>query len=123
MNLQIQRTLVFETSAIPGYATSALGVADRKGLPAGEAAKWTAYLPVFVQGEAAGLRVLVEFRPRRQPDRAVELAAGATVGDLLRAVGESADHTLAVRGQTPVTEAEPLRDGESILLLSAFSGG
>lgn len=72
---------------------------------------------------AGFVRVQVEFRPRRQADRAVELASGSTVGDLLRAVGESADHTLAVRGETPVPEAEPLRDGESILLLSAFSGG
>jgi sulfur carrier protein ThiS len=69
------------------------------------------------------MRVLVEFRPRRQPDRAVDLPAGATVGQLLAAVGESADHTLAVRGETPVPESEPLREGESILLLSAFSGG
>jgi sulfur carrier protein ThiS len=84
--------------------------------PGGEAAKWSGYLPVFV-------RILVEFRPRRQPDRAVDLPAGATVGDLLRSVGESADHNLAVRGETPVPEAEALREGESILLLSAFSGG
>ena len=69
------------------------------------------------------MKVALEFRPRRQPDRTVELPAGSTVGDLLRAVGESADHTLAVRGETPVPEAEPLEDGESILLLSAFSGG
>jgi sulfur carrier protein ThiS len=69
------------------------------------------------------VRVQVEFRPRRKPDRAVELPAGATVGDLLEAVGEPRDHTLAVRGGSPVAEAEPLRDGEAILLLSAFSGG
>lgn len=69
------------------------------------------------------VRVSVEFRPRRQADRGVELPAGATVADLLRAVGASADHTLAVRGETPVPEGEPLRDGEAILLLSAFSGG
>lgn len=102
-------------------------VADRKEEPSvGEAAKWRGYLPLFVRGSGMGhpgLTVQVEFRPRRKPDRAVELAAGATVGDLLRAVGESADHTLAVRGDVPVTEGEPLRDGESILLLSAFSGG
>jgi sulfur carrier protein ThiS len=69
------------------------------------------------------VRVLVEFRPRRRPGRAVDLPAGATVGDLLAAVGEPRDHTLAVRGETPVAEAEALLDGESILLLSAFSGG
>jgi sulfur carrier protein ThiS len=95
--------------------------------PGGEAAKWTGYLPLFVPSEGnavvTGVRVHVEFRPRRKPDRAVDLAAGATVGDLLRAVGEPADHTLAVRGDTPVSEGEALRNGESILLLSAFSGG
>jgi sulfur carrier protein ThiS len=81
------------------------------------------FVPTSTVPSPAGLTVRVEFRPRRQADRAVALAAGATVGDLLRAVGESADHTLAVRGETPVPEAERLRDGESILLLSAFSGG
>lgn len=67
--------------------------------------------------------VRVLFRPRRKADAQVELPAGATVGDLLAAVGEGADSTLAVRGSTPVPEAEPLREGEEILLLSAFSGG
>ena len=87
------------------------------GGPGGEAAKWTGYLPLFVP------RVRVEFRPRRAADRDVELPAGATVGDLLRAVGQPADHTLVVRGSTPVTEGELLADGEQLLLLSAFSGG
>ncbi len=72
--------------------------------------------PGFVQ-----VRVL--FRPRRQGDAAVTLPAGSTVGDLLIAVHQSPDSTLAVRGATPVAEAEPLVDGEEILLLSAFSGG
>lgn len=89
---------------------------DRRRAPVGEAPKWGGYLGVTV-------RVQVEFRPRRKPARAVELPAGATVGDLLEAVGESRDHTLAVRGDVPVAEREPLREGESILLLSAFSGG
>ena len=42
--------------------------------------------------------VRVLFRPRRKADVQVQLAAGATVGDLLLAVGEGADSTLAVRG-------------------------
>lgn len=69
------------------------------------------------------MHVRALFRPRRKADATVPLPAGATVGDLLRAVGEGADSTLAVRGSTPVPEAEPLVDGEEILLLSAFSGG
>ena len=89
------------------------GAARRAG---GDAAKWRSYLRVSV-------RIRVLFRPRRKADADVELPAGATVGDLLRAVGEGRDATLAVRGSTPIVEAEPLRDGEEILLLSAFSGG
>lgn len=69
------------------------------------------------------MRVHVAFRPRRQPDRALELPAGATVADVLAAAGEPADATLVIRGEAPVTEGEPVRDGETLLLLSAFSGG
>ncbi|MEA3189504.1 MAG: hypothetical protein QOD77_86 [Thermoplasmata archaeon] len=69
------------------------------------------------------LQVTVSFRPRRQEDRTVALAAGATVGDLLRAVGQGADSTLALRGPTPIPEDAPLVPGETIVLLSAFSGG
>ncbi len=72
---------------------------------------------------AGFVQVRVLFRPRRKADAQVELSAGATVGDLLHAVGEGADSTLAVRGGTPIPEGEGLRDGEEILLLSAFSGG
>jgi len=69
------------------------------------------------------MQVLVTFRPRRQPDRAIELRAGATVADLLAAAGQGADSTLVIRGATPIPEDEVLQDGESLLLLSAFSGG
>lgn len=51
------------------------------------------------------------------------LPAGATVADLLRAVQQSPDSTLVVRGATPIVEGEPLVEGEELLLLSAFSGG
>lgn len=72
---------------------------------------------------AGFVKVRVLFRPRRKADADVQLPAGATVGDLLKAVGEGVDSTLAVRGSTPVPEGEALVDGEEILLLSAFSGG
>lgn len=88
----------------------------RAGKTGGEAAKWRVYLPVSV-------KVSVLFRPRRQADAVIELAHGATVGDLLQRVGESPDSTLVVRGDTPIPEAEALRDGEEILVLSSFSGG
>lgn len=69
------------------------------------------------------MQVHVEFRPRRQEDRAVELTAGATAGDLVHAVGESTDIIVVVRGNTPIPEDEVLQDGETLLLLSAASGG
>jgi sulfur carrier protein ThiS len=69
------------------------------------------------------VQVRVLFRPRRKSDATVSLPVGATVGDLLAAVQEGSDSTLAVRGSTPIPEGEALVDGEEILLLSAFSGG
>ena len=69
------------------------------------------------------MQVRVTFRPRRQEDRAVRLPAGATVADLLRSVGASADGAVAVRGGVPVPEDAELAEGDEILLLSAFSGG
>ena len=69
------------------------------------------------------MKVRVEFRPARQAARDVELAASATVADLLQLVGQSGDSTLVVRGADPIVESEPLLDGESLMLLSAFSGG
>lgn len=135
MNLQIQRTLVFETSAIPGYATSARGapagrLAGRlRGAgpwgrnPLGDAAKWRAYVTVSVKPAGTGVTVHVEFRPARQPPQSLQLPAGATVSDLLHATRQSPDATLVIRGPDPITEGEALRDGETLLLLSAFSGG
>ncbi len=65
----------------------------------------------------------VEFRPRRQEDRTVQVPSDATVADLIEAVGESVDIMVAVRGETPVPEDTVLEDGETLLLLSAASGG
>lgn len=69
------------------------------------------------------VKVYVEFRPRRQEDRAVELDDGANAADLVHAVGESTDIIVVVRGDTPIPEDETLVDGETVLLLSAASGG
>lgn len=69
------------------------------------------------------VNVNVQFRPRRTPDGVVTLATGATAGDLLKAVGQPPSSTLVVRGSTPIPESVPLVEGETILLLSSFSGG
>lgn len=69
------------------------------------------------------MKVRVTFRPRRREPEDLEMAPGATVGDLLRRVGQGADSTLVVRGPDPIPEDERLVDGDDLLLLSAFSGG
>ncbi|MHB8634149.1 MAG: thiamine biosynthesis protein ThiS [Thermoplasmatota archaeon] len=69
------------------------------------------------------MHVTVTFKPRRQPDREVEVPAGATVGALLASLSQAPESTLVVRGETPITESEKLVSGETLLLLSAFSGG
>lgn len=69
------------------------------------------------------MQVRVRFRPRRQPDREVELPDGARVEDLVRAVDESPSVIVAVRAGVPIAEDEALVDGEEILLMSAASGG
>ena len=72
---------------------------------------------------AAFVQVNVRFRPRRKPDGPMALADGACAGDLLRAVGEPADHTVVVRAGVPLAESVMLADGDELLVLSAFSGG
>lgn len=69
------------------------------------------------------MQIHVEFRPRRQEDRPVDLPDGANAGDLVHAVGENTDIIVVVRGNTPIPEDETLVDGETLLLLSAASGG
>jgi sulfur carrier protein ThiS len=69
------------------------------------------------------LQIHVTFRPRRQADRSVELAAGAVVRDLIEALGEHPEMMVAVRAGQPIAEDEILLDGESLLLLAAASGG
>lgn len=69
------------------------------------------------------MQINVTFRPRRQEDRSVALDDGAVVADLVRAVGESVDVMVALRGGRPIAEDEVLADGEAIVLLSAASGG
>ncbi len=69
------------------------------------------------------VRVHVSFRPRRREPESLALPEGATVQDLLEAVGQPIDGTVAVRAGRPVPEDAPLVDGDEIVLLSSFSGG
>ena len=69
------------------------------------------------------MKVHVAFRPRRQEARDVALHDGATVADLIAAVGESVDVVVAVQAGRPVPEDHVLEDGATLTLLSAASGG
>ncbi len=67
--------------------------------------------------------VHVRFRPRRQDDRSVDLPDGATVKDLVEAVGEPIDVMVCVRGGAPIPDDSVLFEADELLLLSAASGG
>jgi sulfur carrier protein ThiS len=69
------------------------------------------------------VKVHASFRPRRQGDREVEVAAGATARDVLVALGQSVDGTVVVRGGVPIPETAAVAEGDRLMLLSAFSGG
>jgi sulfur carrier protein ThiS len=69
------------------------------------------------------VKVHVTFRPRRQEDREVEVASGATARDVLVRLGQSVDGTVVVRGGVPIPETDAVAEGDRLLLLSAFSGG
>ena len=71
---------------------------------------------------SAGLRRLVPGSPDGPQQRT--LAAGATLGDLLAAIGISAatDLTAAVDGEL-AEPATPLNDGAEVMLLMPMEGG
>lgn len=69
------------------------------------------------------MQVNVSFRPRRQPETTLGLPNGATVRDVLAAVGQSQDSTLVIRAGVPIPEDEAVHDGDDLTILSAFSGG
>lgn len=68
------------------------------------------------------MRVTVE-RLHERENREVQLDAGATGLDLVKVLGLAPDAHLIARGETPIPIDEPLRDGETILLIRVVSGG
>lgn len=130
------KTADFESAALPSYAKLACWAATQPSEPEQRATALARIrIDAFCQftpsrkspqiGPIFGLfvKIQVEFRPKRQPDREVELPDGSFAQDLVRAVGESTDVIVAVRNKMPIPEDELLVDGETILLLSAASGG
>ena len=68
------------------------------------------------------MRVRVEPLPGGA-EREIELPASACGADLVKALGLALDAHILVRGDDPIPEDEPLRDGERIRLLAVVSGG
>ncbi len=68
------------------------------------------------------MRVEVDLHPSGTA-RSVELPAGARGLDLARALGLPPDVHILVRGDAPIPEDEPLRDGDRIRVIGVVSGG
>ena len=68
------------------------------------------------------MRVEVELHPAGST-RSVELPPNAAGLDLVRALGLAPDVHVLVRGDLPIPEDEPLRDGERIRVIGVVSGG
>ena len=68
------------------------------------------------------MRIEVELPPAGST-RSVELPPDARGLDLVRALGLAPDVHVLVRGDTPLPEDEPLRDGEKVRVIGVVSGG
>ena len=68
------------------------------------------------------MRVEVELHPAGTA-RSVELPPDARGLDLVRALGLAPDVHVLVRGDRPLPEDEPLRDGEKVRVIGVVSGG
>jgi sulfur carrier protein ThiS len=67
--------------------------------------------------------VKVHLLPTRNERVQAEVAEGATVEDVVRAIGLLPDGWIAVRGDVPIPSDEPVRTGEELKLISVVSGG
>ena len=69
------------------------------------------------------MKVSVKSFPRGEVDKSVQLPDGATVLDLLKALDMRPDAWIASREGKAIPDDSPLKDGDSIRLLSVVSGG
>ena len=68
------------------------------------------------------MRIEVEL-PSAGPAKSVELPPDARGLDLVRTLGLAPDVHILVRGDRPLPEDEPLREGERIRVIGVVSGG
>jgi sulfur carrier protein ThiS len=69
------------------------------------------------------MRVSVKSFPRGEVDRTVELSGEPTALDLLKSLNMRPDNWIVARGDKVIPDDSPLKDGDSIRLLSVVSGG
>ncbi|HLE96197.1 MAG TPA: MoaD/ThiS family protein [Candidatus Thermoplasmatota archaeon] len=69
------------------------------------------------------MRVVVRLHGFADRERALELAAGATVADALRALAIRRDLVLVFRGNSPVPDTDDLVDGDALRVVRVVSGG
>jgi len=68
------------------------------------------------------MRIHAELHPGGA-ERVADLAEGACGLDLVRTLGLAPDVHVLARGDAPIPEDEPLRDGERIRVIAVVSGG
>lgn len=69
------------------------------------------------------IRVSVKSYPRGEIDKSLELPDESNALDLLRECDLRPDSWILVRDEKVIPDDAPLRDGDSIRLLSVISGG
>jgi len=69
------------------------------------------------------MRIKVRSFPVGDIEKTVELKSKATVIDLLRELDLRPDSWIVVRDEKAIPEDAPLKDGDSLRLLSVISGG
>jgi len=69
------------------------------------------------------MMVTIHLLPTKKETKKVEVAEGAKVEDVIRALGLRPDGWIAVLDDIPLPSDEPLREGDAIKLISVVSGG
>lgn len=67
------------------------------------------------------VRVLLHGFPEKE--RSIDVPAGTTVGDLLKALDIRRDLVVVFRRDRPVPDADAVADGETLRVLRIVSGG
>lgn len=69
------------------------------------------------------MKIKVRSFPSREINKTIELKSDATVIDLLKELDLRPDSWIVVRDEKAIPEDAPLKDGDSLRLLSVISGG